>query len=104
MAQPRTRTASRIPTASGRKPLPSTTDKSPAAPVKHSACAEPKMTLTVEEMAYHLGIGRNLAYELTQRSDFPAFYIGHRLVINRQGLQAWMDRQTMPPAEDPELA
>ena len=45
-------------------------------------------TLTITEAAQVLGIGRNLAYELARRGDFPApvLKLGNRLVVPRQPL------------------
>ena len=51
----------------------------------------PAMTMTVEEMADELHISRPTAYELVKRSSFPAFRIGSRILVNRKGLQAWID-------------
>lgn len=51
----------------------------------------PSMTMTVEEMADELHISRPTAYELVKRSSFPAFRIGSRILVNRKGLQAWID-------------
>ena len=45
-------------------------------------------TLTVTEAARVLGIGRNLAFELIRRNEFPtpALRLGARIVIPRQPL------------------
>ena len=51
----------------------------------------PAMTMTVEEMADELHISRPTAYELVKRSSFPAFRIGNRILVNRKGLQVWID-------------
>ena len=57
--------------------------------------AEPKLTITVEEMAQQLNVSRATAYNLARRKDFyPAFRIGHRLIISRQALSRWLDDQT----------
>ena len=37
-----------------------------------AAAPETKLTMSVQEMAYQLGIGRNKAYELVKQRDFPA--------------------------------
>ena len=56
---------------------------------------ESKLTLTVEELAYHLNVSRATAYNLARRDDFyPAFNIGHRLIISKQALERWLDEQT----------
>jgi predicted DNA-binding transcriptional regulator AlpA len=45
-------------------------------------------------MAQALGIGRNVAYELAQRADFPAVRIGERrIVVPIERLKNWLDQQ-----------
>ena len=51
------------------------------------------MAMSVEEMADQLAIGRNVAYQLVQQPGFPAFSIGRRVLVNRKGLQEWIDAQ-----------
>ncbi len=51
------------------------------------------MAMSVEDMADELAIGRNVAYQLIKQPGFPAFMIGRRILINRKGLQLWIDRQ-----------
>ena len=51
------------------------------------------MAMTVEDMAEELTIGRNVAYELVQKPDFPSFTIGRRILVSRKGLQEWIDAQ-----------
>ena len=65
------------------------------ATIASSPVSEPKLTLTVEDLAYHLNISRTTAYNLARQKDFyPAFYLGHRLIINAQALSRWLDEQT----------
>lgn len=52
-----------------------------------------KLTLSVSEMQKALGIGRNTAYELVNREDFPAVRLGKRIVIPVEGLTAWLKAQ-----------
>ena len=57
--------------------------------------AETKLTITVEELAQQLNVSRATAYNLARRKDFyPAFRIGHRLIISKQALSRWLDDQT----------
>ena len=51
------------------------------------------MAMSVEDMAEELSIGRNVAYELVQKPDFPSFTIGRRVLVSRKGLQEWIDAQ-----------
>ena len=63
----------------------------------------PRMTLTVEEMADELHLSRPMAYELVKDPGFPSFRIGKRILVNRQGLQRWIDAQSdrsLPVAVD----
>ena len=55
----------------------------------------PAMTLTVEEMMDELHISRPTAYELVKQEHFPAFHVGSRILINRKGLQEWLDAQSV---------
>jgi excisionase family DNA binding protein len=49
---------------------------------------EERRTLTIEEAAAVLGIGRSLAYDAARRGEIPAIKIGRRLVIPRERLEA----------------
>ncbi len=52
-----------------------------------------RMTMTVDEMAAELNISRPTAYELVKQEHFLAFHIGQRILVNRAGLQRWIDEQ-----------
>ena len=54
--------------------------------------AESPMLLTVPQAAKMLQLGRDATYTLTHRADFPAIRIGRSVRINREGLQAWLDK------------
>jgi len=57
--------------------------------------AETKLTITVDELAQQLNVSRATAYNLARREDFyPAFRIGHRLIVSCQALNRWLDEQT----------
>lgn len=56
----------------------------------------PKLVLTVEQLAVELGIGRNSAYELVCREDFPSFRIGKKILIDYDGLKHWIRNQWQP--------
>ncbi len=40
-----------------------------------------RLTMTVEEAARELGIGRGLAYELARRGELPTLRLGRRLIV-----------------------
>ena len=52
------------------------------------------LMLSVPEMAAALGISRAGAYELALSEGFPALRIGTRIVIPKDKLQEWVDKQT----------
>ena len=47
------------------------------------------------ELADELHISLPTARKLVRKSGFPAFSVGSRILINREGLQRWLDGQ--PP-------
>ena len=51
------------------------------------------LMLSVSEMAAALGISRAGAYELARSEGFPALRIGNRIVIPKDKLQEWVDKQ-----------
>ena len=51
------------------------------------------LMLSVPEMAAVLGISRAGAYELARSEGFPALRIGNRIVIPKDKLQEWVDKQ-----------
>lgn len=52
------------------------------APADHAT----RQTLTVEEAAEVLGIGRTLAFEMARRGELPTLRLGRRLVVPRLAL------------------
>ena len=52
------------------------------------------LMLSVPEMGAALGISRAGAYELAQSEGFPALRIGTRIVIPKDKLQEWVNKQT----------
>ena len=68
------------------------TEQQPAEPIRNN----PKMTLTVDDLAAELNISRNTAYALANRKDFPSFRVNRRLLVNRAMLQVWMDQNCHP--------
>ena len=60
-------------------------------PKSPSTSPEDPMLLTVPQTAELLQIGRDTAYQLAHREDFPAIRIGRSVRINREGLQRWLD-------------
>ena len=48
---------------------------------------EERLTLTIEEAAKVLGIGRQLAYDRVKTGEIPAIRIGRRLLVSRAALE-----------------
>jgi excisionase family DNA binding protein len=48
-------------------------------------------TLTIEQTAVELGIGRNLAYELARRGELPGVRrLGKRFIVSRAALERYL--------------
>jgi excisionase family DNA binding protein len=45
-----------------------------------------RLTVTVEEAARMLGIGRGTAYDAVRRGDVPSIRVGHRILVPRAPL------------------
>ena len=60
---------------------------------------QPKVTLTVRDMADLLGISMPKAYELTHQPGFPVIRVGRKALINKDMLLAWMAEQSAPKGE-----
>ena len=52
---------------------------------------EGKLTLSVEEAAKVLGIGRNLCYDRVKTGEIPAIKIGRRLLVPRRALEKLLE-------------
>ena len=48
-------------------------------------------TLTVEEAAKVLGVGRNTAYEAVRRGEIPSIRVGRRLVVPKAALERMLE-------------
>jgi excisionase family DNA binding protein len=48
---------------------------------------EAKLTLSIEEAAKLLGIGRNLCYDRVKTGEIPVIKIGRRLLVPRSALE-----------------
>jgi excisionase family DNA binding protein len=51
---------------------------------------ESRITLTVEEVASLLGLGRTAAYEAARRGEIPTRRLGRRVLIPVPAFQAWL--------------
>lgn len=50
------------------------------------------LMLSVPQLAAALGISRAGAYALVKRADFPSLTIGSRIVIPKEKLLAWIEK------------
>jgi len=59
-----------------------------------------KLTLSVEECAKRLGIGRNSAYEAVARGEIPVIRVGKRLLVPKAQLDKLLTGET-PSVKSP---
>ena len=52
-----------------------------------------RMTMSVAEVALELGLNAKAVYALARTDDFPAFHIGRKVRISREGLALWVAEQ-----------
>ena len=53
-----------------------------------------KLTITVEEAAKMLGIGKNLMLEIIKIADFPAVQFNRKILINKKQFIEWFNHLT----------
>lgn len=46
--------------------------------------------MTVKDVQNFLGIGRNRAYDIFKRKDFPAILIGKKYVVEQNAFYSWL--------------
>jgi excisionase family DNA binding protein len=56
------------------------------------------LTLTVEEAAKALRIGKNQCYQAVRRGEIPSIVIGRRILISRQRLLELINGESSSPA------
>lgn len=63
---------------------------------------EGRLTLSVEETAKLLGIGRNLCYDRVKTGEIPVIRVGRRLLVPRRALEKWLEEaKSLNPAPMP---
>jgi len=55
---------------------------------------EGRLTLSVEEVASLLGLGRTAAYEAVRRSEIPSRRLGRRVIVPVPALLDWLGVST----------
>ncbi len=53
---------------------------------------EEKLTLSIEEAAKLLGIGRNLCYDRVKTGEIPVIKIGRRLLVPKKALEKLLEK------------
>ena len=51
-----------------------------------------RLTLSIEEAAKILGIGRNLCYDKVKTGEIPVIRIGRRLLVPRRALEKLLEQ------------
>ena len=51
---------------------------------------EQRLTLTIEETAVVLGLGRTSAYEAARRGEIPSRRVGRRVIVPVPALLEWL--------------
>jgi excisionase family DNA binding protein len=60
------------------------------APKKPARASENKPTMSVNELADHLGISRQKAYDSLNSGAIPAIRLGKRFIISRIRIDDWL--------------
>jgi excisionase family DNA binding protein len=63
-----------------------------------------RVTMSVEEVAEVLGIGRASAYAAVKSGQIPALRIGHRLVVPIKAFELMLASAEQPYTRDPQAA
>ena len=66
---------------------------------KYRSFNELPLMLNVQDVSDVLGIGLAHAYEVVRRKDFPSITLGSRIIIPRDKLMEWLERQTADNTE-----
>ena len=59
---------------------------------------ESRLTLSVEETASLLGLGRSAAYEAARRGELPSRQLGRRVIVPVPALLSWLSIEPQPAA------
>ena len=64
---------------------------------------ESRLTLSIEEVATLLGLGRSDAYEAARRGEIPTRRLGRRVIVPVAALLAWLGGAAPGPPENVEM-
>jgi excisionase family DNA binding protein len=66
----------------------------------HSPLVSERRTVSIEEAAREIGIGRSTAYAAAQRRELPGLIrIGRRLLVSREALDRFLAQGVGPTAK-----
>ena len=80
MSRPRLTPVDRIPPSQKKASIPTDWDSLP-------------LVLSLAQVKQVLGIGRDAIYALAHRQDFPVVRVGRRIIVARDALRQWLERQ-----------
>ncbi len=60
--------------------------------MEHTEIKDLPMTLTVEEIAKILRVGRNTAYQLVREGDIHCIRCGRKIIIPRESLEKFLSQ------------
>ena len=58
-----------------------------------------RLTLTIEETAKALGIGRQLAYDKAKTGEIPVIKVGRRILVPRKALERLLENPKLFKSE-----
>ena len=64
-----------------------------------TTATDSRQTLTVEEAAQVLGIGRTLAFAMVRSGQLPVIRLGRRVLVSRPALDRMLDSVTVTTTE-----
>ena len=56
--------------------------------------------LTVEDVMKDLEVGRNTAYKIFARNDFPAIRLGRKFSVDREAYESWKKQRREKEKEE----
>ena len=61
--------------------------------IEYTSFDQIPVVINAERLAMILGVSRTTAYDLMHSSAFPTFKVGARIVVRKEHLLAWMDKE-----------
>lgn len=59
-----------------------------------------KDRLTIEDVMKDLEVGRNTAYKIFKRADFPAILLGRKFSVSREPYEVWKKQRREKEREE----